>query len=129
MRKSLKILINILCINILSVICLLITFNVANGQLVDYGQNPPGLKWKQMETPHFQVIFPEVLLGEARRTAEILEYFRPYESSPLRDFPEKTPILLQNQTVISNGRSEEHTSELQSLLRISYAVFCLKKKN
>src|SRR3546814_2945385 len=68
-----------------------------------YGQNPPGLKWKQMETPHFQVIFPEVLLGEARRTAEILEYFRPYESSPLRDFPEKTPILLQNQTVISNG--------------------------
>src|SRR3546814_4270646 len=27
------------------------------------------------------------------------------------------------------GRSEEHTSELQSLLRTSYAVFCLKKKN
>src|SRR3546814_6777096 len=28
-----------------------------------------------------------------------------------------------------NDRSEEHTSELQSLMRISYAVFCLKKKN
>src|SRR3546814_7857220 len=27
------------------------------------------------------------------------------------------------------GRSEEHTSELQSLMRISYAVFCLTKKN
>src|SRR3546814_9299885 len=27
-----------------------------------------------------------------------------------------------------SGRSEEHTSELQSLMRISYAVFCLKKK-
>src|SRR3546814_8662104 len=27
------------------------------------------------------------------------------------------------------GRSEEHTSELQSLMRISYAVFCLKKKS
>src|SRR3546814_5977842 len=27
------------------------------------------------------------------------------------------------------GRSEEHTSELQSLMRISYAVFCLKKKH
>src|SRR3546814_4549820 len=27
------------------------------------------------------------------------------------------------------GRSEEHTSELQSLMRISYAVFCLKKQN
>src|SRR3546814_2070320 len=29
----------------------------------------------------------------------------------------------------SFGRSEEHTSELQSLMRISYAVFCSKKKN
>src|SRR3546814_2615385 len=30
--------------------------------------------------------------------------------------------------VLSRQRSEEHTSELQSLMRISYAVFCLKKK-
>src|SRR3546814_15114844 len=30
---------------------------------------------------------------------------------------------------VVTGRSEEHTSELQSLMRISYAVFCLKKKN
>src|SRR3546814_7709403 len=29
---------------------------------------------------------------------------------------------------LSQSRSEEHTSELQSLMRISYAVFCLKKK-
>src|SRR3546814_1502825 len=35
------------------------------------------------------------------------------------------------QELIRRGavRSEEHTSELQSLMRISYAVFCLKKKN
>src|SRR3546814_10086331 len=32
-------------------------------------------------------------------------------------------------TAGSSTRSEEHTSELQSLMRISYAVFCLKKKN
>src|SRR3546814_2604440 len=31
--------------------------------------------------------------------------------------------------VFDRPRSEEHTSELQSLMRISYAVFCLKKKN
>src|SRR3546814_2975765 len=30
---------------------------------------------------------------------------------------------------VISPRSEEHTSELQSLMRISYAVFCLKKKN
>src|SRR3546814_1597358 len=33
------------------------------------------------------------------------------------------------QTATEYTRSEEHTSELQSLMRISYAVFCLKKKN
>src|SRR3546814_9184275 len=31
-------------------------------------------------------------------------------------------------SILHRGRSEEHTSELQSLMRISYAVFCLKKK-
>src|SRR3546814_6387333 len=31
-------------------------------------------------------------------------------------------------TMLAEFRSEEHTSELQSLMRISYAVFCLKKK-
>src|SRR3546814_3831246 len=33
------------------------------------------------------------------------------------------------QALADLARSEEHTSELQSLMRISYAVFCLKKKN
>src|SRR3546814_5490952 len=35
-------------------------------------------------------------------------------------------LLFRAQSAL--GRSEEHTSELQSLMRISYAVFCLKKK-
>src|SRR3546814_9381930 len=35
---------------------------------------------------------------------------------------------LGDHAAISEARSEEHTSELQSLMRISYAVFCLKKK-
>src|SRR3546814_14044446 len=36
--------------------------------------------------------------------------------------------ILQKVLKLQNLRSEEHTSELQSLMRISYAVFCLKKK-
>src|SRR3546814_1247608 len=39
--------------------------------------------------------------------------------------PHGDNIISQGETV----RSEEHTSELQSLMRISYAVFCLKNKN
>src|SRR3546814_5829379 len=37
-------------------------------------------------------------------------------------------FLKNNLPPVSRRRSEEHTSELQSLMRISYAVFCLKKK-
>src|SRR3546814_1503886 len=37
--------------------------------------------------------------------------------------------LVAVETEVIGVRSEEHTSELQSLMRISYAVFCLKKKN
>src|SRR3546814_5435846 len=37
-------------------------------------------------------------------------------------------VLVPGILLFGLGRSEEHTSELQSLMRISYAVFCLKKK-
>src|SRR3546814_4685398 len=40
----------------------------------------------------------------------------------------KCMLHLESSVSSSAGRSEEHTSELQSLMRISYAVFCLKKK-
>src|SRR3546814_1489499 len=38
-------------------------------------------------------------------------------------------LVTMDGRLIGINRSEEHTSELQSLMRISYAVFCLKKKN
>src|SRR3546814_6043524 len=41
-----------------------------------------------------------------------------------KGFEPSTPTLAR----LGSRRSEEHTSELQSLMRISYAVFCLKKK-
>src|SRR3546814_9428991 len=49
--------------------------------------------------------------------------------------PDHRRIIAMSSYLIAGGnlldatRSEEHTSELQSLMRISYAVFCLKKKN
>src|SRR3546814_8583923 len=42
------------------------------------------------------------------------------------DVPIQTPLGVVH--FLISHRSEEHTSELQSLMRISYAVFCLKKK-
>src|SRR3546814_9422341 len=52
-------------------------------------------------------------------------------SGALRTFPTLPELLSRNESLPAKGggaRSEEHTSELQSLMRNSYAVFCLQKK-
>src|SRR3546814_5679524 len=52
--------------------------------------------------------------------------FRPAATAARRQFSAQD--ARQPHAPGGGGRSEEHTSELQSLMRISYAVFCLKKK-
>src|SRR3546814_2850107 len=61
--------------------------------------------------------------GEIGQTIDILPQFL-HLAHLLADRPRCAELL----TAIDRSRSEEHTSELQSLMRISYAVFCLKKK-
>src|SRR3546814_8382465 len=63
---------------------------------------------------------------------DVLNRIRPTHATLLRTQqplskcrPPSWPVIPTDAWV----RSEEHTSELQSLMRISYAVFCLKKKN
>src|SRR3546814_9007335 len=62
-----------------------------------------------------------------RATTGMKEHLRDIVSSA-----EQEKQAAQQQATVDDGesssRSEEHTSELQSLMRISYAVFCLKKK-
>src|SRR3546814_407548 len=53
----------------------------------------------------------------------------PYADFNLLRFPDRQQALGKIRDLTCLSRSEEHTSELQSLMRISYAVFCLKKKN
>src|SRR3546814_3333436 len=53
---------------------------------------------------------------------------RSVDDARARAFPGVRQIVVLDDLVAVVARSEEHTSELQSLMRISYAVFCLKKK-
>src|SRR3546814_6578589 len=55
--------------------------------------------------------------------ATFIEDVMRFLDNVLQDFIDKAPASMERAR-----RSEEHTSELQSLMRISYAVFCLKKK-
>src|SRR3546814_5993152 len=55
---------------------------------------------------------------------------RQFQAQVISSIPDGVPSRIQVSWPTSAwvGRSEEHTSELQSLMRTSYAVFCLKKK-
>src|SRR3546814_6543697 len=63
--------------------------------------------------------------GRKIQLALALSASRPAYSVTLAMPPHRSPSM----SASLKRRSEEHTSELQSLMRISYAVFCLKKKN
>src|SRR3546814_2175255 len=54
------------------------------------------------------------------------EFYR--EEGPVRQVTVRPFLISSTEVTNADFRSEEHTSELQSLMRTSYAVFCLKKK-
>ncbi len=66
-------------------------------------QNPSLLHWHQIKTPHFRIIYPEGFEKEAMRTANTLEYVYKPVSLTLQRQPRKIPVVLQNQTAVSNG--------------------------
>src|SRR3546814_3024699 len=61
--------------------------------------------------------------------ADMIRELRAYDPKPgLKYGSDISQAIVPDLFVMERARSEEHTSELQSLMRISYAVFCLKKK-
>src|SRR3546814_10476115 len=75
----------------------------------------------------------ETLLAEGSYTkgSELTDGYPEFTMAVLKKLGWDRDLTPEERTVIERvggDRSEEHTSELQSLMRISYAVFCLKKK-
>src|SRR3546814_13764891 len=73
-------------------------------------------------------LFPYTTLFRSRLSAEPIGRAGAVELRHLRTFRAVARTLNFTRAAAELNRSEEHTSELQSLMRISYAVFCLKKK-
>lgn len=65
--------------------------------------NPTGLKWYQVNTPHFRVLFPEGFDAQAQRMANTLEYIHAPEAKSLGTKPRKISVVLQNQSSVSNA--------------------------
>lgn len=75
----------------------------AFSQSITVLDNNPNLKWKQVKTPNFNVIFPTGFEVQAMRMANTLEHIRIPESKTLGGAPRKVSIILQNQSAVSNG--------------------------
>src|SRR3546814_1468574 len=71
----------------------------------------------------------EMKPGESVRVGRAIVRMRACEMTAPWEDPPETGAFVQLTVQDQRDRSEEHTSELQSLMRISYAVFCLKKKH
>src|SRR5688572_4340891 len=81
----------------------LLLFNfVATAQTV-LENNPSSLKWRQVKTPNFRVIFPKGFEEQGQRVANTLEHIRTHESKSMGTSPRKISIVLQNQSALSNG--------------------------
>src|SRR3546814_1862689 len=75
------------------------------------------------------VVIREDMMGKVERSIpSMLNYKIHAEAGSMYNTPPVYSIYVSMLTLRWIKRSEEHTSELQSLIRISYAVFCLKKK-
>ncbi|MFA6402365.1 MAG: hypothetical protein WCX31_12195 [Salinivirgaceae bacterium] len=84
-------------------IFLLLIFKPAFGQFYDSGQDPNRIKWRQYNSARFQLIYPTGLDSLAAVYFSNLERIADQEFKTLAFTPSKIPVVLHNQTIISNG--------------------------
>jgi hypothetical protein len=73
-------------------------------QVVDpLGQSPPALKWKQIRTRHFNIIFPKEIEKDAQRIANAMDNSYYAVAASLKSLPRRIPIVMQNQTTDNNA--------------------------
>ncbi|NOS55495.1 MAG: hypothetical protein HOP37_04480 [Cyclobacteriaceae bacterium] len=65
--------------------------------------NPPSLKWYQLNTKHFRVLYPTGFDAQAQRMANTLEHIHEPESRTMGGRAKKISVILQNQSSVSNG--------------------------
>ncbi|HOT43932.1 MAG TPA: hypothetical protein PLC28_03515 [Spirochaetota bacterium] len=76
---------------------------LAPAMAINANQNPCGLRWRVIMTPHFKVIYPEEIEKDAQRVAATLEHAYPHVTKTLKFHPKRLSVLLYNQSVESNG--------------------------
>ena len=81
----------------------LLTFVNAGAQYYDTGQDPASLRWRQINTPHFRVIFPVDFTAGAESYALLLEESYNKLSTLYPDGRSRIPVIIHNHSMSSNG--------------------------
>jgi hypothetical protein len=68
-------------------------------QFYSTGQDPASVRWKQIKTEHFQVLFNRDFQIEAQKIANILEYYYELAGQSLNHKPKKITVIVHNQTI------------------------------
>ncbi len=85
-------------------IVFLITFYFAsNAQYIMTGDDPAKIRWRQINTTNFQIIYPSEFETKAQQTASILNKVYDYAGQTLKHEPHKISVILHTSTIISNG--------------------------
>ena len=66
-------------------------------------QDPPGIRWKQIETNHYLLIFPQEISEDAKRAANILEGMYVHTGQEMGGRHRKIPIVMRNRSAIPNA--------------------------
>lgn len=93
----------ILIIRNLVLFILIISFGHVSAQLINADQAPPSVKWKQIQSVDFNLIYPIELQSEAQRVANILKTNIDRLSEDIGIKPRKINIILQNRNIEGNG--------------------------
>lgn len=104
------------------VIGLLFVLLNLSAQYFQSGQDPASIKWRQINTNNFQLIYPDYYELQAQKLALVMEKVYHYKSNSIQHKPQKISIILHTQTVQSNGlvawapkRSEFYTTPHQAI--------------
>lgn len=98
------------------------SIHISKAQYFQTGQDPASIKWRQINSENFQLIYPDYYEEEAQKLALVMEKVYNYKSKSLQHKPKKISIILHTQTVKSNGlvawapkRSEFYTTPHQGI--------------
>lgn len=106
-----------------SLIFIILFFSIlSKAQYFQTGQDPAYIKWRQIKTENFQLIYPDYFEKQAQKLAASLEKVYHYGIHTLAHKPKKISVILHTQTVRSNGlvawapkRSEFYTTPHQAI--------------